>query len=55
VVYAIEIGSDSIKFHRDWFRHSEVVRGGYTYRHTDTVSKVISYAYYYFFKIRKVD
>jgi hypothetical protein len=23
------------KFHRDWFRHSEVNMGGYTYRHTE--------------------
>jgi hypothetical protein len=38
------------KFHKDWFRHSKVVRG--VYWHTD--SKVISQAYFYFFKIRKV-
>jgi hypothetical protein len=24
------------KFHKDWFRHSKVVRGVYTYTHTDT-------------------
>jgi hypothetical protein len=36
------------KIHEDWFRHSKVNRrGGYTYR------KVISYDYFYFFKIRK--
>jgi hypothetical protein len=34
----------------DWFRHSEVARG--IHRHTER--KVITYAYFYFFKIRKV-
>jgi hypothetical protein len=31
--YAVEMGSGVViytKFHKDWFRHSEVDRGGYT-------------------------
>jgi hypothetical protein len=51
--YAIEMDSYALthsKFHKDWFRHSEVDRG--IRRHTD--SMVISYACFYFFKIWKV-
>jgi hypothetical protein len=40
-----------MRFHKDWFRHSEVDRGGH--RHTD--SRVISKAYSYFFKIKKAN
>jgi hypothetical protein len=31
-----------IKFHKDWFSHSEVNRGGFTYRSTQTVRYLIS-------------
>jgi hypothetical protein len=38
--YTIEMGSGSLiyvsRFHKDWFRHSKVVIGGYTCRHTDS-------------------
>jgi hypothetical protein len=35
--YAVEMGLGvHTKFHNDWFRHSKVVRGGYTHGHTDT-------------------
>jgi hypothetical protein len=38
--YAAEMGSGVMiyipSFIKDWFRHSKVVRGGYTYRPTDT-------------------
>jgi hypothetical protein len=40
------------KFHTNWLRHSEAVRRGNTHRHTD--SKVISWAYSYFLRIREV-
>jgi hypothetical protein len=46
--YAVEMGSWGhdiyTKFRRDWFRHSEVGIGGYTYRTTDIHAgrKVIS-------------
>jgi hypothetical protein len=26
--YAVEMGSGAVKFHKDWFRHSKVNKGG---------------------------
>jgi hypothetical protein len=57
--YAVDIVSDGMtyilsrfKFHKDLFRHSNAIRGATLYRDTDTT--VISYAYFYFVKTRKV-
>jgi hypothetical protein len=53
--YAFEMGSGAVihitSFNEDWSRHSKVNRGD-TQTHTD--SNVISQAYFYFFKLRKV-
>jgi hypothetical protein len=47
--YAVEMGCHQThtKFHKYWFRHSKADRGF-------TDSMMISYAYFYFFKRRKV-
>jgi hypothetical protein len=40
MMYSFEMGSGAnyihTKFRKDWFRHSLVIRRGYTYRHVDT-------------------
>jgi hypothetical protein len=51
--YATEMGSGAMihtKFHKDWFRPSEVDRGEHRHRqHNDLISLLL------FFKIRKED
>jgi hypothetical protein len=55
--YAVERGSGATmyitKFHKNVFRHSKL-NGGRRFIHRHIDSMMISYPYFYFFKIRKV-